>query len=98
VRELQNCIERAVALTLDERIGVDDLPEAVRAYRRSQVLLGGDDPSQFGTLEELERRYILQVMEAVGGHRTRAARILGLDRKTLYRKLGRYVAERRAPS
>jgi len=98
VRELQNCIERAVALTLDERIGVDDLPEAVRAYRRSQVLLGGDDPSQFGTLEELERRYILQVMEAVGGHRTRAARILGLDRKTLYRKLGRYVAERRATS
>ena len=98
VRELQNCIERAVALTLDERIGVDDLPEAVRAYRRSQVLLGGDDPSQFGTLEELERRYIVQVMEAVGGHRTRAARILGLDRKTLYRKLGRYVAERRATS
>jgi len=37
-------------------------------------------------------------MEAVGGHRTRAARILGLDRKTLYRKLGRYVAERRATS
>ena len=98
VRELQNCIERAVALTLHERIDVDDLPDAVRTHHRSQISLGGDDPSQFGTLEELERRYILRVMEAVGGHRTRAARILGLDRKTLYRKLGRYLAEDRQTS
>ena len=98
VRELQNCIERAIALTLGERIDVDDLPGAVRTYDRSLISLGGDDPSDFGTLEELERRYILKVMEAVGGHRTRAARILGLDRKTLYRKLGRYLAGDRKTS
>ena len=41
-------------------------------------------------LEEVERRYILRVLEAVNGHRTRAAEVLGLDRKTLYRKLERY--------
>src|SRR5262249_24212828 len=98
VRELQNCVERAIALTLHERIDVDDLPEEVRTHHRSQISLGGDDPSEFGTLEELERRYILKVMEAVGGRRTRAARILGLDRKTLYRKLGRYLAEDRQTS
>ena len=98
VRELQNCIERAIALTAHERIEVDDLPEAVRTHHGSQISLGGEDPSQFSTLEELERRYILKVMEAVGGHRTRAARILGLDRKTLYRKLGRYLEEDRQTS
>ena len=98
VRELQNCMERAVALTVQERVDVDDLPEAVRTHHRSESSFGGDGASEFGTLEELERRYILKVMEAVGGHRTRAARILGLDRKTLYRKLGRYLAEDREPS
>jgi two-component system response regulator HydG len=93
VRELQNCIERAVALTRAECLGVDDLPEQIRLYRRSHVLVAGEDPSELSTLEEVERRYILRVIEAFSGHRTAAARILGLDRKTLYRKLERYAAE-----
>src|SRR5262249_19841807 len=46
VRELQNCIERAIALTRYEEIPVDDLPEQVRAYRRSHVLVASDDPSE----------------------------------------------------
>ena len=41
-------------------------------------------------MEEVERRYILQVPKAVGGSKTTAARILGLDRKTLYRKLKQF--------
>jgi DNA-binding NtrC family response regulator len=89
VRELQNCIERSVALARYDHIGVDDLPEKVRAYRSSHVLVAGDDPSELVPMEELERRYIVRVMEAVSGNKTAAARILGLDRKRLYRMLDR---------
>ena len=90
VRELQNCVERAVALAQYEEITVDDLPERIRAYKQSHVLVAGDDPSELVPLEEVERRYILRVMEAVGGNKTMAAQVLGLGRKTLYRKLEQY--------
>jgi transcriptional regulator with PAS, ATPase and Fis domain len=89
VRELQNCIERAVALTTFEQLTVEDLPERVRNYTAPQVLPEVADMSELVTLEEVERRYIHRVLEAVGGSRTLAARILGVDRKTLYRKLHR---------
>jgi DNA-binding NtrC family response regulator len=90
VRELENCIERAIALTRGETIGVEDLPEKIRGFRRSHVLVSSDDPSELPPLEEVERRYILRVMEAVGGNKTLAARVLGMGRKTLYRKLEQY--------
>ncbi len=92
VRELQNCIERAVALARFEELRVEDLPEKVRDYRSSHVVVAGDDPSELVPLEEVERRYILRVLEAVGRQQDRAARILGIERKTLYRKLERYGA------
>jgi DNA-binding NtrC family response regulator len=87
VRELMNCIERAVALTRYEQLTVDDLPPKIRDYRVSHVLVAANDPSELVPLEEVERRYVHRVLEAVGGNKTMAARILGLDRKTLYRKL-----------
>jgi two-component system, NtrC family, response regulator AtoC len=90
VRELQNCIERAVALTRFHEIAVDDLPERVRAYRGSQIVISADDLGELVPMEEVERRYVLRVLEAVGGSRTRAAKVLGFDRKTLYRKLEHY--------
>ncbi|WP_437480699.1 sigma-54 dependent transcriptional regulator [Sorangium sp. So ce1014] len=90
VREIQNCIERAVALTRYQEITVDDLPAKIREHRPSHVLVAGDDPSELVPLEEVERRYILRVLEAAGGNKTLAARILGLDRKTLHRKLDRW--------
>jgi two-component system response regulator HydG len=91
VRELQNAMERAVALARYEQVTVDDLPEKVRKYHRSHVLVASDDPRELVPLEEVERRYILRVLEAVGGNKTLAADTLGLDRKTLYRKLERYA-------
>jgi len=94
VRELANCMERAVALTRNESIGVADLPEKIRAYRTSHVLIAATDPSELVPMEEVEKRYILRVLEAVGGNKTLAAQVLGLDRKTLYRKLDRYGSER----
>ncbi len=90
VRELRNCVERAVALTQYEQIAVDDLPEKIQAYHRSHVLVTSDDPTELAPLEQVERRYILQVMEAVGGNKTLAAQVLGIGRKTLYRKLEQY--------
>ncbi len=87
IRELRNVIERAVALTRYDKLAVEDLPEKIRHYHRSQVFIGGDDPGEFVPMEEVERRYINHVLDAVGGNKTLAARILGFDRKTLYRKL-----------
>jgi len=94
VRELANCMERAVALTRNESIGVADLPEKIRSYRTSHVLVAATDPTELVPMEEVEKRYILRVLEAVGGNKTLAAQVLGLDRKTLYRKLDRYGSER----
>jgi two-component system response regulator HydG len=90
VRELQNCIERAVALTRFEELLLEDLPEKVQTYKRSQVVLDSGDPSELVSLDELERRYILRVLEALNGNKSLAAQTLGLDRKTLYRKLQQY--------
>jgi DNA-binding NtrC family response regulator len=90
VRELGNAMERAVALAEYDEITVADLPEKIQAVTPSHVIVAGDDPSELATLEEVERRYILRVIESVGGNRTHAAEILGVDRKTLYTKLKAY--------
>jgi len=91
VRELGNCLERAVALANFEEIQVDDLPDKIRASatRRHQTLSGNELPELL-TLEEIERRHVIRVLEACEGNRTDAAKMLGLDRKTLYRKLLRW--------
>lgn len=90
VRELQNCIERSVALARGEEIRVDDLPEKIRRFRRDHVLVVSSDPSELVPMDEVERRYILRVLHSVGGNKREAARLLGFDRKTLYRKLARF--------
>ncbi len=90
VRELLNAVESAVALTRFSEITVDDLPEKIRDYKSSHVLVAGDDPAELPTLDAVERRYILRVMKSVHGNKALASRVLGLDRKTLYRKLERY--------
>jgi two-component system response regulator AtoC len=90
VRELGNAIERAVALARFDTITVDDLPERVRAYTPASVVIAGTDPTELVSLEELEHRYILHVLHACGGSRTIASNVLGLDRKTLYRRLKTY--------
>jgi len=89
VRELGNCLERAVALAHFEEIQVEDLPEKIRNSRRTATMSGSELPELL-TLEEVERRHVLRVLEACHGNRTDAAKILGLDRKTLYRKLLRW--------
>lgn len=102
VRELRNVIERAVALTRADQLSgelmVEDLPEKIRDYKSSQVVLvSGNDPSELRPLEEVERDYILNVLAMVGRNKTQASRILGLDRKTLYRKLQEYGVDDESP-
>jgi two-component system response regulator HydG len=65
----------------------------VRKYTSSHVLVVAESPSEFVALEEVEKRYILRVLEAAQGNRSVAARILGLDRKTLQRKLALWQRE-----
>ena len=87
VRELQNCIERAVALAQFDHVGLEDLPEKIRDYKAPRVTVESNDPSELLPMDEVERRYILKVLEAVSGNKTVAAKVLGFDRRTLYRKL-----------
>jgi two-component system, NtrC family, response regulator AtoC len=90
VRELENCMERAVALTRFDQITVEDLPEKVRSYQSSHIVVASDDPSELLPMQEVERRYIQRVLKSVSGNKTQAAKVLGFDRRTLYRKLDRY--------
>jgi two-component system response regulator HydG len=93
VRELQNCIEAAVTLARKDEIGVADLPARIR--RVSALSASADDAiGPLLSIDEIERRHIMRVLDAVRGNRTLAARTLGLDRKTLYRKLQQYRVER----
>ncbi len=89
VRELENVVERAVALAEMDIIGPDDLPAIVRERRNQDRLAAAI--AQGMTLGDLEKEYIQRVMDAEGGNKTRAAQRLGLDRKTLYRKLEEYA-------
>ena len=98
VRELENCMERAVALAEYHAITIQDLPQKIRAYRAGQFVVSADDPAEIITLEELERRYIERVLKLLGGNKSRVAQVLGLDRRTLYRKLERYAVDEAALS
>jgi two-component system response regulator HydG len=91
VRELENCMERVAALGRYEQALPEDLPEAVRKPRFSASEDAGSD--QVVSLDELERQHILKVLKKANGNKTRAAELLGLDRRTLYRKLEIYAQE-----
>jgi DNA-binding NtrC family response regulator len=90
VRELENVVERAVALAEGDIVGAEDLPPSMRDRKNQDQLATA--LAQGLTLDQLEREYIQRVLEAEGGNKTRAAQRLGLDRKTLYRKLEEYAA------
>jgi two-component system response regulator AtoC len=90
VRELRNCVEHAVALTRYDTVVLDDLPEKISGHTDSHLVVMSNDPMDLVSMDELERRYITHVLSAVKGNKTSAAEILGMDRKTLYRKLDKY--------
>lgn len=96
VRELENVVERAVALTEQEKICPEDLPKSLHEKPSQDRLAAA--VAQGLTLEQLEREYIEHILIIEGGNKTRAALRLGLDRKTLYRKLEEYAETRKGNS
>lgn len=88
VRELQNAIERAVALTRYDEIVAADLPRP----SLSQASRNAEEGVELISLDELERRHVLAVLAAVDNSRKRASAVLGVDPKTLYRKLMQWSA------
>ena len=98
VRELENVIERAITLSQGGVITSDDLPQRIRLQPSHDTPpLSADDLSELFSglpnLDEIERRYILHVLDATGNNRKRTAEILGINRKTLYRMAARFEIE-----
>ena len=85
VRELKNLIERLVILAVSDRIEVGDLPPPIGGRPEGSAPAPG--PDGLRTLEEVERAYILQVIDRLEGNKSRAAQVLGISRQTLRRKV-----------
>ncbi|MDH5576684.1 MAG: sigma-54-dependent Fis family transcriptional regulator, partial [Nitrospirota bacterium] len=92
VRELENILERAATLTQGKKISLEDLPLNIRDLQGEGQLIG-DAAERLLPLEELEKSYIRRVLDKMGGNKYQAAHVLGIDRKTLYRKLAEMEEE-----
>jgi len=87
VRELENAIEHALTMGSGDILMPEDLPGSVTRPERDLVEEAALDDA---SLADVERRYILRVLEKTGGHQIRTAEVLGIDRRTLYRRLKQY--------
>ncbi len=87
VRELENAVEHALTMGAGETLLPEDLPVSVTAPERDIVHEATLDDV---TLAEVERRYILRILEKMGRHQIKTATVLGIDRRTLYRRLRQY--------
>lgn len=92
IRELENTIERAIVLSQDNNIIIENLMYLGMGMMGKQSGLP-IQPFQNRTLEEMEKEHIKNVLDSVEGHRSRAAEVLGVDRKTLWAKLKKYGLE-----
>ena len=95
IRELRNSIERAVVLSQDEWIDASELAlsHLSSAGDTGRIAIGQPAPFTPTTLDEMERKHVLATLEAVGGNKTKAAAILGIERSTLDRKMARWAKE-----
>lgn len=98
IRELENAVERAVVLSSQNILLPEDFPEEIREHHNIQTTAGPVAPPGFSfsdspSLEEVKRRYVLHVLNQANGNMTEAAKILNVDRRTLYRMLSRYGVE-----
>jgi two-component system response regulator HydG len=88
VRELQNALEHAVVLSPGSLIEPQHLPDRITRRKKEPLVAERAQPNP--ALDLIERAYIMFVLQAEGGNKTRAAEVLGIDPSTLYRKLSRY--------
>ena len=98
IRELEHEIEQGVALSYHAVLTPEDLPQQIREQRAHPLAANPDVPTQFNfadtpTLEEIKKRYVLHVLERTQCNVSATARILGVDRRSLYRMLARYKIE-----
>jgi transcriptional regulator with PAS, ATPase and Fis domain len=98
IRELENAVEQAVALSYQPVLTPDDLPRAVRDHAAAKSFQNDLQNGQFlfpdtPTLEEVKKRYVLHVLGQMEGNISRSAKILNIDRRSLYRMLARYKIE-----
>jgi two-component system, NtrC family, response regulator AtoC len=98
IRELENAVEQAVALSYQPVLTPDDLPSAVRDHAAAKSFQNDLQNGQFlfpdtPTLEEVKKRYVLHVLGQMEGNISRSAKILNIDRRSLYRMLARYKIE-----
>ena len=93
VRELENAIERAVSLSHGPLLSPDDLPASLRRTelpaRETAGAIGHSDEGYL-SLEEVEKRHLVRVLKETKGNKVKAAKILGIDRRTLYRMADRF--------
>jgi two-component system response regulator HydG len=89
VRELENAVERAVALGSGPILHMGDLPSNLQQDSNEKTL----DSNELTTIEEMERRFILRALRETNGDKLAAARLLGIGKTTLYRKLKQYGPE-----
>jgi len=92
VRELENAVERAVSLSHGPLVTPDDLPESIRtaAPLEAKSTSASDGDEVCLTLEEVEKRHLIRVLKEMKGNKVKAAKILGIDRRTLYRMAERF--------
>ena len=91
IRELKHLMQRLAALS-SGIIRIEDLPpEFVSTPRVASVMNDIIPEGEMPTLDQLESSYLLRVLSAVGGNKSRAAQVMGVDRKTLYRMIDRQV-------
>lgn len=93
VGELENCLERACAFTTGPTLHVGDLPPAVSNLQASASAANGDGANKIVPMSELEKQTILNTIAQLNGDRLLAARLLGIGKTTLYRKLKEYSSQ-----
>jgi two-component system response regulator HydG len=95
IRELENCLERACALTSGPTVHVSDLPTSIQTWKaqtQPRIAANEDFGARVMTLAEIEKNAILQTIDQLNGDKLEAAKLLGIGKTTLYRKLKEYGA------
>ncbi|MGE5110453.1 MAG: sigma-54-dependent transcriptional regulator [Acidobacteriaceae bacterium] len=95
IRELENCLERACALTSGPTVHVSDLPTCIQTWKTNtqpSISAGAECADRIQTLAEIEKNAILQTIAQLNGDKLEAAKVLGIGKTTLYRKLKEYGA------
>jgi len=96
VRELENSMERAIALARGDTLEEGDLPDKIRKFTPRTFAVSAESEAEIVPLADVEQKYMLRVINLLGGNKSRAAQALGIDRRTLYRKLEAWKAAEEA--